>query len=421
MNLLSHLVQAAALVLLLFLIGQATVLLIGFVRRLSYARTRHKLELEIFTERLRAARAETKKKEDTVLPWNGYRKFRVDQKVRECEGVCSFYLKPHDERSVPAFLPGQYLTFEVGIPGRDRNVVRCYSLSDRPRDGRYRITVKRIPAPHNQPQAPAGLVSDHFCTRVKEGDILDVKAPSGGFFLNTSCDTPVVLIAGGVGVTPVLSMLNDIIESGSRRETWFFYGVRDSQDHIMKEHLHRVARESDFVRLRVCYSRPRPGDADGEDYQHEGRVSVDLLKRELPSNNFDFYVCGPGEMMTGMITGLREWGVPERSIHFEAFGPASVNRPPQPEKTRKAAGATVSFARSGKSQPWSPESESLLGFAERLDVRIDSGCRAGNCGTCKTAIKSGKVTYLKEPGCEVEPGSCLTCICVPEAELVLDA
>lgn len=421
MSIFITLLHAAAVVLLVLLIAQTAMMLVSLFRRFSFAQTQRKLELEIYGERLRGARAEAKKKVEDVLPWNGYRKFTVDRKVNECDDVWSFYLKPHDGRPLPSFFPGQYLTFELQIPGHERSVVRCYSLSDRPRNDYYRVTIKRLPHPPDKPDVPAGVASNHFGECIKEGDILDVKAPAGGFHLSMTRNSPVVLIGGGVGITPILSMLNAIIESESRRETWFFYGVRNSKDHIMKEYLQRIARECDFVHLHVCYSKPGKDDKSGIDYDHEGHVNIDLLRRELPSSNFDFLICGPGSMMAGITAGLREWNVPEGKIHFEAFGPASVNRPPKVEKTQKATGLTVTFARSAKSEAWAPDKESLLDFAEHLNVRIDSGCRAGNCGTCKTAIKSGKVTYLKEPGCDVESGSCLTCICIPETEVILDA
>ena len=119
---------------------------------------------------------------------------------------------------------------------------------------------------------------------------------------------------------------------------------------------------------------------------------------------------------------LGAWGVPESSIHYEAFGPATVKR-----VTRKdvaVAGAAtfkVTFARSGKEYAWDPSAGSLLDFAAANGVQIDSGCRAGNCGTCITAVRSGEFSYKIEPGAPAEPGTCLTCISVPKADLVLDA
>ena len=100
--------------------------------------------------------------------------------------VCSFYLQPHDEKPIPGFDPGQFLTFQLNIPAQPKAVVRCYSLSDAPRPDMYRVSIKRVPPPRDNPDAPPGLSSNHFHDNVKVGDILDVKEPSGRFFLDMS-------------------------------------------------------------------------------------------------------------------------------------------------------------------------------------------------------------------------------------------
>ena len=135
-------------------------------------------------------------------------------------------------------------------------------------------------------------------------DALDVRAPAGNFFLDTTLERPVVLISGGVGITPMLSMLTCLTENRSRREIWFFFGARNGTEHIEKDRLNAIAKEFENVRLHVCYSKPRPEDKLGEDYQHAERVSVDLIKRLLPSSNYDFFICGPGPMMTAIRATL---------------------------------------------------------------------------------------------------------------------
>ncbi len=232
-----------------------------------------------------------------------------------------------------------------------------------------------------------------------------------------------VLIGGGVGITPVLSMLNAITTSGSQRETWFFYGVRDSRERIMADHLRRMAREHPNVQLHVCYSTPGDGDAAGKHYEHAEHVGVKPLKRLLPSNNYDFLICGPPPMMDSITTGLAEWGVPKEHIHFEAFGQASAKRVTHAEgSARPVTGEyEVRFEKSGKSCHWCGDTGSLLDLAEANGVKVDFGCRAGNCDTCVVAMREGKVGVINEPGFQVEEGSCLACVSRPEANLVLDA
>jgi ferredoxin-NADP reductase len=266
------------------------------------------------------------------------------------------------------------------------------------------------------------MASGFFHENLFEGDILDVKAPTGKFHLDLNRYAPVVLIGGGIGITPVLSMLTAICESGFKRETWFFYGVRNHREHIMDEFLQELARQHDNVHLHVCYSNPEPDDRRGIDYQHDGFVSVELMRRLLPSSNYEFYICGPPPMMESLTRDLREWGVPAEDIRFEAFGPATVRKAKAATGAERPEGKfTIEFARSNKTLDWDPAFESLLEFAEENGIPIDCGCRAGNCGTCLTAVKNGEVAYINEPGETPEEGSCLTCISVPKTDLTLDA
>jgi ferredoxin-NADP reductase len=220
-------------------------------------------------------------------------------------------------------------------------------------------------------------------------------------------------------------MLNTLCESDSQRETWLFYGVRNGEEHIMREHLVQLEAEHENVHLQVCYSNPRDGvDTDGTDYHHAERVSVELFKRVLPSNNYEYYICGPGPMMESMTNGLREWGVPDSDVHFEAFGPASVKKTAPAEKKAVPAGAAaieIVFSKSGKTLKWDGSAESILELAENNGIDMDSGCRAGSCGTCITALKGGEVEYIEEPGALPEDSSCLACIAVPKNNLTLDA
>jgi len=359
------------------------------------------------------------------LSWSGWRKFEVAERVDEGGDICSFYLAPHDKQALPPFMPGQFLTFQLKLPGSSGATVRCYSLSDSPKGDRYRISVKRQVPPRDPAKADIQKSSSNFLhDQAKPGDILDVKAPSGHFYLDPSRHHPVVLIGGGVGLTPVLSMLNTLVERRSEQEIWFFYGVRNRREHVMRDHLDRIARENPNVRIRVCYSDPEEGDVEGTHFQHAGRVGIDLFKKLLPSNNYEYYFCGPPPMMTSLYEGLREWGVPEEHIHFEAFGPASVKRVAQVAKPAEGGPAPtmqVTFARTAKTVAWDPSFTSLLEFAEANGVAMESGCRAGNCGTCVAAVKAGEVKYVTTPGSPPGAGSCLTCCSVPAGDLSIDA
>lgn len=370
-------------------------------------------------------------RETSSLAWNGYRKFVIEMIFEEAVGVRSFLLVPHDEKPLPPFKPGQYLTFRLKIPGREKPAIRCYSISDRPKADFYRITVKRVMSPVDVPAAAPGLVSSYFHEQLAEGDILDVQAPRGHFYLDDSSERPVVLIAGGVGITPLLSMVNSVAEGKSGREILLFYGVRNQAQHAFKAELSELTEQHPNVRMVVCYSKPTDDDEEGEgrDYHHSGWITIELLKSYLQSTNYQFYLCGPPAMMETLTGQLAKWGVADKDILTEAFGPATVSKAfgkaNSPAFTGTARGKTgmgrVTFARSGKHCDWTAASENLLDLASANGVTIESGCRAGNCGTCVVAIKSGRVSYLTEYGMKLEEGTCLTCIAAPAGDLVLDA
>jgi ferredoxin-NADP reductase len=274
-------------------------------------------------------------------------------------------MRPHDGKPLPGFKPGQYLTFQLNIPGKDKPTVRCYSLSDGPRGEYYRVSIKRCPAPRGKPDIPPGLSSNFFHDHVKEGDILDVRAPGGHFFLDLEATGPIVLIGGGIGITPVLSMLNTLVADGTlKRQVHFFLGVRNSKDHPMKAHLEELNKLHDNLTLHVCYSGPEDKDVKDRDYQHGERVSIDLFKRVLPSNNFDFYLCGPPPMMESVVPGLEEWGVPE-------VPPPWTPRPPPPRGSSRRSPRPTGWGRSrpprGRRPPCRPARAHGRGGASRRE------------------------------------------------------
>lgn len=359
--------------------------------------------------------------------WSGYRDFVVQRRVVEDPGgsVCSFYLVPADGRPLPAYKPGQYLTFNLEVPdpagGPARSLVRCYSLSDRARPDSYRVSIKRVPAPPGRPDLPPGVVSNRFHDHIPEGARLSVRAPSGRFHLNEDGDLPIVLLAGGIGITPLLAILNTLTHRSDPREVWLFYGVRNGSEHIMKGHLNDLKRSCPQLHLHVCYAEPGIDDELGQDYQHPGRLDIALLRRTLPFGRYEFYLCGPPPMMEALVPALEDQGVVAENIHYESFGPASLSRrtAPTPAGAGSARAISVRFSRSGKTVAWDPKAGSLLELAEAQGIRAESGCRAGSCGCCETAVESGDVAYTQSPDAEIAAGHCLLCIGEPASDLTL--
>lgn len=410
---------AAALFLITFA-GYVGILALREVIATRTARSATATERAYLEERIAAAaqrrHIELEKAERT---WDGFRKFVIARKEMEAVDTCSFYLEPHDRRPLPTFMPGQYLTFRLNVPNQPKPVIRCYSLSDAPREDYFRVTIKRIGPPRDKPETPPGVSSSFFHEELETGDIVDVRAPGGQFFLDMTDTSSVVLIGGGIGLTPVLSMLNAIVDANQQRDVHFFYGVRNKKEHAFAEHLREITKDRPEFQLHICYSNPEPDEVEGEDYDHAERVSVDLFKRVLPSSAHHYYLCGPPPMMNSIVEDLKEWGVPEPHIHFEAFGPASVKKA-APAADAGGSQAEVVFTRSTKTCAWDGTS-TLLEVAEANGVHIDFGCRAGNCGTCLTALKEGEVDYPNEPGVPVEAGSCLACVALPKGNVSVDA
>ncbi len=370
-----------------------------------------------------------------ITAWTGLRTFVVERKVLEDTNgeVCSFYLVPEDGKPLPPFLPGQFLTFALDVPtplGGTGSVVRCYSLSDAPQTGHYRISVKRATAPAGSAFC-AGVSSNYLHDHVQVGSRLQVRAPAGHFHIDRG-DGPVVLIGGGIGITPMLSMLNGCLAEQPGREIWLFYGVRNRTELVMQLQLQDLAARHPNFHLHLCMSDPQEDDLSLSSSTsvrcHHSRVDVNLLRHLLPLKPYHYYLCGPTPMLQSLVPALEVWGVPDGRIHFEAFGPASI-----PRKNAAAASITttqgddksndvlVTFAKSGKQEPWKPGMGSLLNFAESHGIVVSSGCRAGGCGSCQTSIRTGEVAYTQVPDFDPEPGSCLLCVCTPKTAVTLEA
>lgn len=339
--------------------------------------------------------------------WKKFRKFVVAKKIDEGGSVFSFYLKPLNNMPLPAFYPGQFLTFQYA-PHADKSKkeIRCYSLSDSPNEQYYRVSVKK---------APNGLISSYWHEQVKEGDLIEVKPPGGDFYLDIYDPRPIILIGGGIGITPVLSMLNYIVDKKLNRNVTLFLGCRFKKEHVFKNHLEEVVKNNPNVKVVVCYSNPEEGDLDGVDYIKKGFVSIDVIKDSLPSLDGHYYLCGPPPFMNSVTNGLYENGVPKSDVRFEAFGPASVSN----SEVAVKEDAKIIFEFFGKEASWKKEYKSILECAEDHKMPLKFGCRAGNCRTCVIELKSGEVSLTKKLDKPLEANTCLTCISIPKTDLIM--
>jgi nitric oxide dioxygenase len=248
--------------------------------------------------------------------WAGWRTFVLREKRPEGDVITSFVLEPVDRGPLLNFEPGQYISIAVDVPALGLQQIRQYSLSDMPNGRSYRISVKR----EGGGTQPPGYVSCLLHDQVEVGDEVKLAAPYGTFHIDVAATTPIVLISGGVGLTPMVSMLNRAIQN-PQRHVVFVHGARNSAVHAMRDHLRETARRSANFDLRVFYDDPLPQDVEGRDYDYTGLVDVRAIQDSILLPDADYYVCGPIAFMRMQHDALKGLGVQEARIHYEVFGP----------------------------------------------------------------------------------------------------
>ncbi|GGD38147.1 NO-inducible flavohemoprotein [Aureimonas glaciei] len=244
--------------------------------------------------------------------WSGWREFRVEQKRRESDIVTSFVLRPVDGSPILRHRPGQYLTFQLELQGGE-TVKRNYSVSSAPNDETYRISVKR---------ELLGQVSNWLHDQVEVGSILKVAPPSGEFFLGDKIERPVVLLSGGVGLTPMVSMLEAVATRGAGVHIHYIHGTQDGSTHAMGDHVRGLVDGRPNMKATTFYLSPRDGDVLGQTHDAEGVITIDWLRQNTAVENADYYLCGPKPFLAALVHGLRRSGVTGDRVHYEFFGPA---------------------------------------------------------------------------------------------------
>ena len=353
-----------------------------------------------------------------------WRPLRVTRIEAQSHSIRSLYLEPADGAGLPLFQAGQHLPLRFNIDGDVH--IRTYSLSSAPSDDFFRISVKRD-----------GRVSTHLHEQIRVGDLLEARAPQGHFTVAPHERRPLVLLAAGVGITPLLSMLREVVYQGLRtrriRPTWFIQSSRTLADQPFRRELDRLLEDAgDAVRVVRLLSQPEAEAIQGEDFDLSGRIDVALLKDLLTVEDYDqpdFVVCGPGSFTQALYDGLRELDIRDSRIHAETFGPSTLRRRPDPDAVviEQPPAATTSvpvvFQRSAKEVRWQPDGGSLLELAESRGLRPEFSCRGGSCGTCKTRLISGQVHYPLPPAEVPDDGQVLICCAIPAQgaqPLVLD-
>lgn len=335
----------------------------------------------------------------------------------ETHDVKTFRLAERNGDSLPfTYEPGQFVTFSLSIPNQPKLTKRSYTISSSPTEKDYfEVTIKR---------EQHGLVSRFMHDEVSIGDELTIKAPNGKFYFNGADEDSVVLVSGGVGITPMMSAVRYLTSHCWEGNIYFLFCTRSSNDFIFEKELQYL--QSRYKNLHVLVSMTR---AEGTSWMGpQGRFTSHLVNDfvpDLPSKVA--HICGPPPMMEAMTQLLIQLGMAPDRVKTEAFGSAPPKKKQsdtlQPNSINTKIGFEVSFSKSNKSTI-AEQDETVLDVAEKLDIEIDSSCRSGTCGSCKTKLIKGTVEMEVDDGLENEEknqGYILACQSIPKTALEVDA
>lgn len=284
------------------------------------------------------------KHQHTDGSWLGWRNFVVESKIEENGEITSFYLVPQDKKSIPEYKAGQYISVRVMVPELGFKQPRQYSLSDSPSGDYLRISVKREDA--RAANQDPGYVSSTLHNHIKEGDVIEVSAPNGNFFL-VNPDATNVLISAGIGLTPMIAMLNQLVTKNTnpqaQHSAWdrvkshfsakeehkssinFIHATRGSTVQVMRKELKEVSEQNPNVHLYIAYENVVAEDVLGKDYNVQGRLNLKEVPSNLLPSDADYYLCGPIPFMQQQNAALLELGIPQQQIHSEAFGTGGIS------------------------------------------------------------------------------------------------
>ncbi|WP_174872394.1 NO-inducible flavohemoprotein [Pectobacterium polaris] len=247
--------------------------------------------------------------------WSGVRPFRIVNKQPQSSVITSFTLEPTDGQPIADFQPGQYLAVYIKHDSFANQEIRQYSLTHAPNGKSYRIAVKR---------EAQGTVSGYLHDTAREGDIIHLAAPHGDFFLDIPASTPVALISGGVGQTPMLGMLHTLKQQNHQAKVLWLHAAENGTAHAFADEIGKTGQSLPQFQHHVWYREPQQADRPGEDYHHSGLMQLASLKDELTTPDMHYYLCGPVVFMQFIAQQLLAMGIPAEQLHYECFGPHKV-------------------------------------------------------------------------------------------------
>lgn len=334
----------------------------------------------------------------------------VTDRISESRNVVSFVFRASGGGPLAPFRAGQHLPLRLGLPGRN---IATYTLSSAEDDtDSYRISVKL---------EANGLGGSRFLhEEAKVGTVVRAAAPRGSFVLEAA-PNPVLLMTGGIGVTPAISMLNTLARQAGR-DVYFIHACNDRSEHSFAEEVKSLAANRPWIREFNAYATGTEEDIRSGNCHHLGFIDRNILRRLLPLDDYHVYLCGPPDFMIAMDAALQSLGVAKSAIRREVFGEAPISPPAIKEPSAKSdtAGKVIEFTRSGQKIAWNDSFANLLDFAEAQGFQPEFSCRAGVCGNCACRLLEGDVDYAPEPLDWPADGQVLLCCSRPNGHIALD-
>ncbi|MGB6220042.1 2Fe-2S iron-sulfur cluster-binding protein [Haloferula sp.] len=345
--------------------------------------------------------------------WRG--QLRVESVIIETPNVKTIRLVPASgERYLPfTYVPGQFLNVAFWIGGGRMN--RSYSISSSPHEREYLdLTVRR---------EPRGAVSRHIVDLLRKDDLIEAGGPVGMFTFTGEEADSIVLISGGVGITPMMSISRYLTEQSWPGDIYFIYACRTPEDYIFSKEIAELEKRNPKLHVAIAMSRAEEGEWKG----HRGRITKEWLAETVPDlTSRRIHICGPIPMMDGTKALLDELDVPSEQVKTEAFGtpkpsPAAAGTTAKP--STEASGPLVTFSKNNKSAKSHP-GQTVLEIAEDLGVEIQFSCRVGTCGICKVKMTAGEVDQEVQDALDDDDkadGIILACQAKPTTEVTVEA
>ena len=339
-----------------------------------------------------------------------HRQYRIARKVNETPNTVSVFLTSTE--ALEHFQAGQHLTFDIPGVGERPYVLSAFS----PDPKIYRITVIHTDA-NGTPTAAA-----YWADQAEKGGMNQATGPQGSFHLTPELDRPIVILSKDIGEAAVTAMAEQLAVRASRHQVTFLHATFNSSTFALKDKLGSLKADLPSSVWKVWFSNPRQVDRPGKEYDFSGNMDLDQCAEFFPSNEFDAYICGPIEFVAATETALRASGARCRAIYTQEMG-ATLAPPAEIADEKELPPLypqSVTFTTSGIEATWTPESGTLLEFAESLGIDAPFNCRTGMCGRCQRKVISGEVMKVRDTSAKTREQHQLMCSTIPMSKVEIE-